>query len=315
VLRARLAAALVATFDPLYQDAPGIPNAAYTFQQALAEILPFHMPELLQKKEADGTPTYAVAGFDVTLREYMVKAAEGLAPWPDGLNMRSINNGPPSASFGFHLAQYLLRRGDAAVTDWATLNGHSKYFTETRANAMKNWEGKIDLVSEGITQDVKMREVMRLVVQKVMQQNGIDVLVNPTTTVPPSRIGYASQPVVNSRTLGRFPTSANLGIPEITVPAGFNRVVYEPAFALNAARESYTSVANETTPSRLDAALPVGISFWASIGDEPVLIKVASAYESATRHRVAPAAFGPPTPRPTVPAPATTQTAGASSSQ
>ncbi len=40
------------------------------------------MPELLQKKEADGTPTYAVAGFDVTLRDYMVKAAEGLAPWP-----------------------------------------------------------------------------------------------------------------------------------------------------------------------------------------------------------------------------------------
>ena len=113
VLRDRLGAELVETVDPLYQDDPAVPNAAYTFQQALAEILPFHMPELLQKKEADGTPTYAVAGVDVTLRDYMVKAAEGLAPWPSGLNMRSINNGPPSASFGFHLAQYLLRRGDA----------------------------------------------------------------------------------------------------------------------------------------------------------------------------------------------------------
>ena len=65
---------------------------------------------------------------------------------------------------------------------------------------------------------MKMREVMRLVILKVMHQNDLDVLVNPTTTVPPARIGYASQPVVNSRSLGRFPTSANLGIPEITVP-------------------------------------------------------------------------------------------------
>jgi len=149
-----------------------------------------------------------------------------------------------------------------------------------------------------------------------MQQNRIDVLVNPTTTVPPSRIGHPSQPVVNSRTLGRFPTSANLGIPEITVPAGFNRVVYEPSFALNPARDSYTSVANETTASRLDAALPVGISFWAGIGAEPVLIKVASAYESATKHRTPPPAFGPPSSRPKkVPAPATTQTASPSFSQ
>ena len=77
--------------------------------------------------------------------------------------MRSINNGPSSASFAFHIGQYLLRRGDAAVTDWASLNGRSKYYNENRTNAMKNWEAKMDLASEGITQDVKMREVMRLV--------------------------------------------------------------------------------------------------------------------------------------------------------
>ena len=31
---------------------------------------------------------------------------------------------------------------------------------------MSNWENKIDLVSDGLTQDVKMREVMRLVVPR-----------------------------------------------------------------------------------------------------------------------------------------------------
>ena len=53
------------------------------------------------------------------------------------------------------------------------------------------------------------------------------MFVNPTTTIPPARIGYANQPTVNDRPVGRFPTSANAGIPEITVPAGFTTEVYD----------------------------------------------------------------------------------------
>jgi Asp-tRNA(Asn)/Glu-tRNA(Gln) amidotransferase A subunit family amidase len=181
------------------------------------------------------------------------------------------------------------------VRDWESLNAHAKYYTESRAVAMKNWQDKVDLVSAGNTQDVKMREVMRMVVLKVLEQNNLDLLVNPTTTVPPAKIGYASQPSINSRPAGRFPTSANLGIPEITVPAGFNRIVYEPAFALNAAKDNYTSVANDTVESMSDLPLPVGISFWAAPGDEPLLFKAAAAYEGATKHRKPPAAFGPVT--------------------
>ena len=44
--------------------------------------------------------------------------------------MRSVNDGPSSASFSFHFAQYLIRRGDARVNDWATLNANAKYYTE-----------------------------------------------------------------------------------------------------------------------------------------------------------------------------------------
>jgi Asp-tRNA(Asn)/Glu-tRNA(Gln) amidotransferase A subunit family amidase len=91
---------------------------------------------------------------------------------------------------------------------------------------------------------------------------------------------------------GRFPTSANLGIPEITVPAGFNTIVYEPDFVLNSAKSGYASVANNDRPSTLQSPLPVGISFWAGPGDEGVVIKAAAAYEAATKHRKAPPAFG-----------------------
>lgn len=293
VLRDRLGAEIVESIDPLYPDDPSIPNMAYDFQQAIAEILPFHMAELLQKTGTDGALLYAVPGFDVTTRDYMVKVAEGHAPLSADLNLRSINEGPASASFGFNLAQYLLRRGDTRVTDWASLNANAKYYSDSRAAAMKNWEQKIDLASDGITQDLKMREVMRLVILKVMHQNNIDVLVNPTTTIPPTRIGYASQPVVNNRSRGRFPTSANLGIPEITVPAGFNARIFEPDYALNDAKDDYVSIANEDRPSTLQSPLPVGISFWAGPGDEPMILRVAASYEEATKHRRPPAAFGP----------------------
>jgi Asp-tRNA(Asn)/Glu-tRNA(Gln) amidotransferase A subunit family amidase len=292
VLRDRLGAALVESFDPMYPDDPSIANMTYNFQQALAEILPFHMPEYLQRAGRGGALPYAVPNDDVTTRDYMVKVGEGQAAWSDNLNLRSVNNGPASASFAFNFAQYLLRRGDARVKDWASLNANAKYYSATRVAAMKNWENKVDLASDGITQNIKMREVLRLVILKVMRQNNLDVLVNPTTTIPAARIGYANQPTVNDRPVGRFPTSANVGIPEITVPAGFNTVVYDPDYALTAAKNSYVAVANEDRRSTLEFPLPVGISFWAGPGDEGLVLTVAAAYEAATRHRAAPPAFG-----------------------
>lgn len=296
VLRDRLGAELVESVDPKYPDDPTIPNLRYTFQQAIAEILPFHMPGFLQRTAPDGTLLYAVPGFDVASRDYMVKVGEGLAPLSDRINLRSLQNSPPSASFAFDLARYLLRRGDARVTDWASLNANATYHSQTRVAAMKNWETTTNLAKPGIGQNIEMREVMRLVIQKVMRQNRLDVLVNPTTTIPPALIGRANEPQVNDRPVGRFPTSANVGIPEITVPAGFNRLVYEPRFRLNAARTRYETVTSDT-PTTLDAALPVGISFWAGAGEETAVLRVAAAYEAATHHRTAPAGFGSPTDR------------------
>jgi amidase len=291
VLRDELGAELVESFDPKYPDDPDVPNMTYTFQQALAEIVPFHMPEYLQTKTGD-KPLFTVPGYDVMSRDYMVQAAEGLVPLPEALNIRTVTNSPRTSSLSYHFQQYLIRRGDERVKDLVTLNGNAKYANERMAVSMKNWENTTNMVTAGITQRVKMREAMRMVILKVMQQNNVDVLVNPTSTIPPAKLGDASQPTVNNRPAGRFPTSADLGIPEIVVPAGFNSIMYEPKFALNEAKDNYTSVANETEKSTLAIPLPVGISFWSGIGDEPVVFKVAAAYEAATHHRKAPEAFG-----------------------
>ena len=76
------------------------------------------------------------------------------------------------------------------------------------------------------------------------------------------------------------------------MPAGFNRIVYEPRFVLNEAGDRYNAVTgNERT--LLDTPLPISLMFWAGPGAEAAVLKAASAYEAATRHRVPPPDFGP----------------------
>jgi Asp-tRNA(Asn)/Glu-tRNA(Gln) amidotransferase A subunit family amidase len=293
VLRDQLGAELIESVDPAYPDDPTIPNMEYSFQQALAEILPLHMPEYLLSAGTDGALRFAVPGFDIRSREYLVEASEGAAPLSEELNLRSVNHFPPSYSFSFDMARYLKRRGDTRVFDWASLNANSKEYDDQRTIAMRNWGNTASLQSEGTSERIRMREVMRMVILKVKYQNHIDLFVNPTITIPQARNGYASQPEIHDRPAGRFPTSANVGIPEITVPAGFNDVVYEPEFTLNAAKDNYTNTANDTRSTQLSVPLPFGISFWGGPGDEPTLLRVASIYEAATRHREPPKDFGP----------------------
>lgn len=83
-------------------------------------------------------------------------------------------------------------------------------------------------------------------------------------------------------------------IPRIVVPAGTTDVVYEPRYALSPDQRTYISVLAPGTPkSTLAHPMPVALTFFSGQGEEPVLIKVGTAYESATHHRRPPPAFGP----------------------
>ena len=90
-----LGAELVESTGPAYTDNPAMPNMAFTFEQAIAEVVPFHMPEILSWKNADGTPEFAVPGYDVTSRKYLVAAASLKAPWPANLDFRRIFGNAP----------------------------------------------------------------------------------------------------------------------------------------------------------------------------------------------------------------------------
>jgi amidase len=290
-----LGAQLVESVDPLYPDDPSIPNMAFSFQDAIAEIVPFHMPEVFAWKK-DGKPQFEVPGYDVTSRKYLVSLSAHQAPLPANMNFRSIFGNPPTDpdavtgyTFSFNFAQYLLQRGDSRVHDWQTLNANAKYFNDVRRVAMKNWENKpIDIRTSAVSYAMKRRDALRMLMTKVLEQNQLDLFVNPTTTTLAEKIGGAGEP---DRREG-FGYGAMLGIPEVFVPAGFSDSVHEPTFKLNADATKYETVTGGVA-KKLAGGLPYNIAFWAEPGQESALLKVASAYEAATHHRKAPAAFGP----------------------
>jgi Asp-tRNA(Asn)/Glu-tRNA(Gln) amidotransferase A subunit family amidase len=295
ILRDQLGAELVESVDPLYPDDADVPNMTYTFQDAFAEIFPMNVPEYFSRTTRSGDLEFAVPGFDVRTKDYLVQLALGKAPLSENLNLRRITTGFDNTGRGhFNTAKYLAERGDAQVFDWASWVANEKTVADSDRRSAENAVDVQDLNPTRGIDMFKMRAVMRLVIQKVMYANGIDAFVNPENTLPHRKIGGASQPTVKDRSAvsccGRF--TAFVGMPQIVFPAGYNRIVYEPGFALGADKTRYTYV-NNSQRSLLPRPMPLSLMVWSGPGEESTLIKIASAYESATKHRDPPPDFGP----------------------
>jgi len=295
VLRDKLGAELVESVDPLYADDPGVPNMKYTFQQAFAEILPHNVPEYFWQRTPDGALEFAVPGWDVTTVDYAVALATGKAPLSDKINVRRISTRLGNPSSPFLVNKYLAARGDTRVKDWASWVANAKWRSDAERVGAEAAVSDQDPRSAPDSVDyLKMQAVLRMVILKVMYENSIDVFVNPEQTTAPYKLGYAGEPEVNNR-----PTisccaafTALLGGPEMDVPAGYAQITYDPQYVLTPDKKDYVMVTGQVE-SRLPHPMPISMMFWAGPGSDPAVIKAASAYESATHHRVPPPAFGP----------------------
>ena len=85
----------------------------------------------------------------------------------------------------------------------------------------------------------------------------------------------------------------NAGETEVLIPAGYVQTVYDASFALSADRKDYVSVDNATPTPVPAPGLPFSLVFRAEPGHEDVILKVASAYEAASKRRVSPPQFPP----------------------
>ena len=106
--------------------------------------------------------------------------------------------------------------------------------------------------------------------------------VSPTATIPPPKLNGPREPNVNGRSPIGWSLLGQQGFPVMSVPAGFTTEVWDRV------RDG----AGTRLVGPIPARLPVGVDFVGRPFDEPMLFRIASAYEAATRHRTPPPGFG-----------------------
>ncbi|HYM73162.1 MAG TPA: hypothetical protein VET89_09280, partial [Stellaceae bacterium] len=207
----------------------------------------------------------------------------------------------------FHIPQYLGRRAadwaargfTETLVNWPSLNARSKFWGDDGRAAFKNWEEVTDPRNglggrQGVDERIMLRELLRRLDMMVILENRLDALVRLHTPLPPAKIGGANDPLGGGSNLR--PESyygPNAGLTEMLVPAGYVTTVYDPVFKLSDDGMRYVSAPAAGPTTIPEPGLPFSLVFRAEPGREDVVLKIASAYEAASRRRIPPPNFGP----------------------
>ena len=81
------------------------------------------------------------------------------------------------------------------------------------------------------------------------------------------------------------------GETEVLIPAGYVRTVYDARFVLGPDKRRYTAENSNMPTTVAEPGLPFSLVFRAEPGAEDRILKVASAYEAASKRRVPPPAY------------------------
>jgi hypothetical protein len=209
-------------------------------------------------------------------------------------------------AFRFHIPQYLTRRAadwrkigfSETLTSFETLNERSKFWGDDQRAAFKNWEEVADPRNplggrQGVHERIMLRELLRRIDMMVILENKLDALVRLHTPWPPGLIGGPYQYNIVSNLSPESLSGPNAGLTEVLIPAGYVTTVYDPVYVLSGDGTRYVSAPSRTASIIPEPGLPFSLVFRADPGREDVLLRIASAYEAASRRRIPPPAFGP----------------------
>jgi Asp-tRNA(Asn)/Glu-tRNA(Gln) amidotransferase A subunit family amidase len=182
----------------------------------------------------------------------------------DGLaEIRRPRDAGPCQGFKYDLNHFLAARADLVpVKNLTEIIKSGRFHPSVQARlegAEKGPENGPE--SPGCVADREYRQKVRDAVVKTMDRLKLDAFVYPTWSNPPRLIGDLNTPAGDN---SQF-YSPTTGFPAINVPMGYSR----------------------------GGTLPVGMTIYGRAFSEPVLIKLAYAYEQATHHRRAPASTPP----------------------
>ena len=191
----------------------------------------------------------------------------------------------------YYFSRYLKKRGDANIKDLTDLIAKSRYYVDTfgRDTRFRDVKSVLQDANKPATLDVRDRDANRAAIQQTVMQCmaslNLDAVTYPTGNVPPALIKAPVEPDVNGRSHQAWTLLGTMGFPAITVPAGFTTHVFDRVRDANA--PGGTRLVGPVV-----ATLPVGIDFLAMPFNEQMLLRIASAFEGATHHRISPPEFG-----------------------
>jgi Asp-tRNA(Asn)/Glu-tRNA(Gln) amidotransferase A subunit family amidase len=201
---------------------------------------------------------------------------------PPGFSLRSLNTLGTQGEGRYTLDRYLLERGDANIKSNADLIAKARFYSDPnfpdRRQAREAAERARELDTSG---RLHTRFALQTTLLQCMQEQRLDALVSPTSTVPPRKLTSPREPAVNGRPPIGWSLIGQQGFPAITVPAGFTTDVWDRE------RDGQTTKLVGPIPARL----PVGVDFIARPFDEALLVRIGAAYEAATKNRRPPEDF------------------------
>jgi Asp-tRNA(Asn)/Glu-tRNA(Gln) amidotransferase A subunit family amidase len=181
---------------------------------------------------------------------------------PELDSLRRLQTGPCN-TFKHDLNAFLAARGAAVPVKSLEEVLRSRRFhpsIEIRLESAQQVEGTPD-ENPGCRSRDAFRGAFRQAVSGMLEHLRLDAVVYPTWSNPPRLIGDLNTPHGDNNQL----FAPNTGFPAITVPMGYLR----------------------------GGVLPAGLQFFGRAWSEPLLIRLAYAYEQATHHRRPPTATPP----------------------
>ena len=203
---------------------------------------------------------------------------------PKDLSLRTLNSLGVQGEGKYMINRYLRERGDTNIKSNGDLITKARFYEDPNFPDRKQAR---EAAERATVLDTSARLQTRFALQNLllqcMQEQRLDALMSPMSTVPPRKLTAPREPTVNGRPPIGWSLIGQQGFPAITVPAGFTTEVWDRVPANDGPR----------LVGPVKAALPVGVDFLARPFDEGTLFRIASAYEAATKHRRPPPDFGP----------------------
>src|SRR6185436_5962992 len=151
---------------------------------------------------------------------------------PATLSLRTLNAGGfgPVGEGKYMLNRYLRERGDVNIRSNADLISKARFYQDPnfpdRKQAREQTERATTL---DMAARMQGRFAVRTILMQCMQEQRLDALVSPMSTVPPRKLTSPREPVSNGRSPIGWSLIGQQGFPAMTVPAGFTTTVWDRA--------------------------------------------------------------------------------------